>query len=104
MGRHVLVYTDHQSLTTLPTQKVLSYRVYHWLEYLENFNYEIKYLYRENNQVTDALSRLKDASLLYPEESISLCNFRSKIFHQPNQRCPPSRLFYPDYSFSLKAQ
>src|SRR5579859_311424 len=71
MGRHVLVYTDHQSLTTLPTQKVLSHRVYRWLEYLENFNYEIKYLCGENNQVADALSRLKDAPPLHPEESIS---------------------------------
>ena len=38
----------------LTTQKVLSHRLYRWIEYLEQFDYEIQYIQGENNPVADA--------------------------------------------------
>ena len=103
MGRHVTVYTDHQSLTTLPTQKVLSHHVYHWLEYLENFDYEIKYFHGENNLVADALSDLKTLllfMLLTPLNLFLLFNFRFMIpfltrSKMPSLKTSLLRLFFP---------
>ena len=49
--------TDHHSLTFLQTQPTLSKRQVRWVEFLQEFDFEIVYKPGSSNQVADALSR-----------------------------------------------
>ncbi|CAD6961547.1 unnamed protein product [Tilletia controversa] len=57
LGRPFTIITDHRSLEYLQTQKTLSGRQIHWLEYLSRFTYKIQYVAGETNVVADYLSR-----------------------------------------------
>ena len=49
--------TDHEVLGFFKTQQRLMSRQTRWMEFLERFNYSIKYIKGETNKVADHLSR-----------------------------------------------
>ena len=49
--------TDHHPLKYLDTQKTLSRRQARWVEFMQEFDYEISYIKVKSNIVADALSR-----------------------------------------------
>ena len=51
------IYTDHQSLKYLFSQKELNMRQRHWMELLKDYNCDILYHSGKANRVADALSR-----------------------------------------------
>ncbi|TID17214.1 hypothetical protein CANINC_004073 [Pichia inconspicua] len=66
LGRHFLIYTDHKSLVHLRFQNLIdSTRVARWLDYLAQYDFDIKYILGPSNSAADALSR-------YPYESNSI--------------------------------
>jgi hypothetical protein len=57
-GRHFTILTDHKSLIYLRNQNLIdSARVVRWLDYLADFDFDIKYISGKNNTAADALSR-----------------------------------------------
>ena len=56
-GRHFLIYTDHESLQYLRTAELQSKRHQRWEILMADFDFTIKYIRGENNEVADALSR-----------------------------------------------
>ena len=57
MGRIFELRTDHCGLKYLFEQPTLNAREARWLEFLCEFDFEIKYIKRKENKVVDALSR-----------------------------------------------
>nr|GEY55485.1 retrotransposon protein, putative, Ty3-gypsy subclass [Tanacetum cinerariifolium] len=51
------MFTDHKSLQHILDQKELNMRQHHWLEFLSDYDCEIRYHPRKKNVVADALSR-----------------------------------------------
>lgn len=67
-GRHFIIVTDHQSLIYLKNQNLIdSTRVARWLDFLANYDFEIKYVSGKINTAADALSR-------YPHEAAENIN------------------------------
>ena len=56
-GAQFEVYTDHQSLKYIFTQKDLNLRQRRWIEYLKDYDFQILYHPGKANVVADALSR-----------------------------------------------
>ncbi|GJU08158.1 putative reverse transcriptase domain-containing protein [Tanacetum coccineum] len=56
-GTKCTVFTDHKSLQHIVHQKDLNMRQRHWLEFLTDYDCEIRYHPRKANVVADALSR-----------------------------------------------
>jgi len=63
-GTHFIVYTDHATLRHFPTQPKLTRRQARWMELLQEYDFDFKYLKGTDNIVPDALSRRPD----YKEE------------------------------------
>ena len=59
-GRDFTVHTDHLPLKNLMTAHDPTGRLARWFLTLQQYNFEIKYLPGEKNQVADALSRLNE--------------------------------------------
>eukprot|EP00253_Pinus_taeda_P022539 PITA_22539 len=57
VGRKFLLMTDHHSLTSYFSQPTLNARQARWVDFLGNFDFEIKHLKGKENRVADALSR-----------------------------------------------
>jgi len=67
------IYTNHNSLKYMFTQKELNLRQQRWLELLKDYTLEIKYHLRKENVVADALSwksRGVVASLLATKQNL----------------------------------
>jgi len=60
LGTHVKIYTDHNSLKYLQTQKTLTGRQARWLKTMQEYDYEILPQPGKDNVVADALSRRPD--------------------------------------------
>ena len=63
LGNRITIITDHRSLQYLATQDKLSARQTRWSEFLQQFEYEIRYRPGKDNQVADSLSRRPDHML-----------------------------------------
>src|SRR6202051_3685684 len=60
LGNTFTVITDHRSLQYLATQDKLSARQTRWSEFLQQFDFEIRYRPGKENDVADGLSRRPD--------------------------------------------
>jgi reverse transcriptase-like protein/integrase-like protein len=60
LGNKITIITDHRSLQYLSTQDKLSARQTRWSEFLQQFDFEIKYRPGKDNHVADSLSRRPD--------------------------------------------
>ncbi|GJZ79334.1 putative reverse transcriptase domain-containing protein, partial [Tanacetum coccineum] len=56
-GTKCTVFTDHKSLQHILNQKELNIRQRRWLEFLSDYDYEIRYHLGKANVVADTLSR-----------------------------------------------
>jgi hypothetical protein len=56
----VIVETDHRSLEYIQTQPHIAPMQVRWIEYLQQFNFAMRYREGKNNTVADALSRRAD--------------------------------------------
>ncbi|CAF3781301.1 unnamed protein product [Rotaria socialis] len=54
----IKIYTDHRNLEALKTLKTSSQRLWHWLEFLSRFNFQICFIEGKNNFIADFLSRI----------------------------------------------
>src|SRR6202163_689507 len=63
LGNRISIITDHRSLQYLATQDKLSARQTRWSEFLQQFDYEIRYRPGRDNHVADSLSRRPDHQL-----------------------------------------
>src|SRR3954468_22904576 len=68
-GVHFEMFSDHKSLKYLFDQKELNMRQRRWMEYLKDFDFDLKYHPGKANKVADALSRkeIKVAELMMLE-------------------------------------
>jgi hypothetical protein len=57
MGKKFELRTDHNSLKYLFDQPTLNARQIRWLEFLCEYDFDIKYIKGKDNKVADALSR-----------------------------------------------
>jgi hypothetical protein len=57
MGKKFELRTDHNSLKYLFDQPTLNARQIRWLEFLCEYDFDIKYIKGKDNKVVDALSR-----------------------------------------------
>lgn len=81
-GTPTIVQTDHAALKFLKTQKNLSRRLTRWVEFLQQFEFEICYKPGKENIAADALSRLLILDSTWPEylyEYIELGNLPSSL-------------------------
>ena len=70
MGRRFELRTDHCGLKYLFDQPTLNARQARWLEFLCEFDFEIKHIKGKENKVVDALSRKMQEMHV---ESLSIC-------------------------------
>ncbi|GJZ73275.1 putative reverse transcriptase domain-containing protein [Tanacetum coccineum] len=54
-GTKCTIFTDHKSLQHILDQKELNMRQHHWLEFLSDYDYDIRYYPGKANVVADAL-------------------------------------------------
>ena len=57
MGKRFELRTDHNGLKYLFDQPTLNARQSRWLEFLSEYNFDIKHIKGKENKVVDALSR-----------------------------------------------
>jgi hypothetical protein len=74
LGNRFTVITDHRSLQYIQTQDKLSARQTRWSEFLQQFDYEIRYRAGKDNAVADGLSRRPDHQLSALNQSSATIN------------------------------
>lgn len=71
-GTKLIIKTDHKALIFVKTWKLYNARVTRWINYLENFKYEVEHVKGKENIVADILSRYPPESDLLQEDKIKL--------------------------------
>jgi hypothetical protein len=75
-GAHFELFSDHKSLKYLFDQRDLNMRQRRWMEYLKDFDFDLKYHPGKANVVADALSR---KALAQAEVLMHTCNMYEKV-------------------------
>jgi hypothetical protein len=83
MGRRFELRTDHNGLKYLFDQPTLNARQSRWLEFLCEYDFEIKHIKRKENKVVDALSRWVHG-LHATTISMHQTNIKSRILEAAN--------------------
>jgi len=79
-GVHCEVFTDHQGLKYLFSQKDLNLRHTEWLEFLKDYDINFQYHPKKANVVADALSRQASPVLnCLIELAVDLCKEFQKL-------------------------
>jgi hypothetical protein len=71
IGYHIHVVTDHQALEFFKTQDWLLSWQTHWMEYLSQFDFDIRYTKGKLNKVADCLSRYYERDTWYNVYDVS---------------------------------
>jgi hypothetical protein len=87
-GNHFTVITDHHSLQYLQSQPHLSPRQTRWLEFLQQFDFEIIYKPGKSNTVADALSRRAD----HHDQNTNQLQISNPYRHQPPREFSPKNM------------
>lgn len=83
LGSKTRVNSDHRSLTHFLSQPHLSQRQARWMELIQEYDLSIDYVKGSNNEVADALSRLK------PETKPAAVFSTLRILHEAGLDVPP---------------
>lgn len=75
-GAHFELFSDHKSLKYLFDQRDLNMRQRRWMEYLKDFDFDLKYHRGKANVVADALSR---KAIAQAEVLMHTCNMYEKV-------------------------
>jgi hypothetical protein len=73
LGRKVSMVTDHEALGFFKTQQCLTSQQTQWMEFLEHFDYTIKYIQGQENKVADCLSRYFQSD--WPDKKHPACDY-----------------------------
>ena len=65
IGYRIHVVTDHQALEFFKTQDWLPSRQTHWMEYLSQFDFDIRYIQGKLNKVADCLLHYYESDTWY---------------------------------------
>ena len=57
MSLEFVIYSDHETLRYLHSQKKLNFRHDSWVEFLQRYSFMVKHRVGVKNKATDALSR-----------------------------------------------
>ncbi len=91
-GTKFTVRTDHRALEHLMKQKNLSGRQHRWLDVLNEFDFNIKYIPGETNGLADALSRI------YSDEPKDVVRADSEFVEdEDDQQLGPRNRTHPIY-------
>lgn len=71
-GAKVIIKTDHKALTFVKTWRLYNARVTRWVNYLENFQYEVQHVSGKENIVADTLSRYPPEGDILQEDKINM--------------------------------
>lgn len=63
-GHKFFLRTDHSSLLSYKNKSELSQRLARWLQYLEEYDFDIEHVKDKNNAVADALSRPQEVNVI----------------------------------------
>ncbi|PON80327.1 hypothetical protein PanWU01x14_007770, partial [Parasponia andersonii] len=86
------IYSDHKSLKYLFTQRDLNLRRRRWIEYMEDYDFELQYHPGKANVVADALSKKSHsvfASLILEDwkNSVTISNYNLKYSENEKTAC-----------------
>lgn len=85
-GAKVIIKTDHKALMFVKNWKLYNARVTRWMNYLENFQYEVQHIKGSENIVPDILSRYPPQSDHLQEEKERLPGILYMMVPKENRR------------------
>lgn len=80
-GAKVIIRTDHKALIFVKNSKLYNARVTRWINYLEQFQYEVQHVKGRENVVADVLSRYQPEGDLLQEDKTN----SPRIFYTENR-------------------
>ena len=82
-----VVYTDHAYLRTATQSPHVSLRMDHWLSFFAEYNFEVKYKPRRQNNLADAFSRRPDYELAHVTILSSSVTDLIRITYAKDEQC-----------------
>ena len=83
-----MLFTDHQSLKYLNSQKAMNRMHARWFQFLQRFTFTIKHNSGESNKVADALSRREEILATMSSLEILKDNYENdEDFHEVWKKC-----------------